>query len=137
GRQAIAAGERGNLLQLHRDTPTQWDAWDIDEHYRRHVIDMTDAVSVEQVPHPTAAVVCVIRGRGATRITQTLTLPAGSHALEIETVVDWHERQKLLKLAFPLDVHADRASSEIQFGHVQRPTHANTSWDMARFETVA
>ncbi len=137
GRETIAPGQKGNLLQLHRDTPTRWDAWDIDEHYRRHVIDLTDAVSVEQMPHPTAAVVCVIRGRGATRITQTLTLAAGSHSLEIETVVDWHERQKLLKLAFPLDVHADQARSEIQFGHVARPTHTNTSWDAARFETVA
>ncbi|WP_414172622.1 glycoside hydrolase family 38 C-terminal domain-containing protein [Clavibacter tessellarius] len=53
------------------------------------------------------------------------------------TDVDWHERQKLLKLAFPLDVHADRAASEVQFGHVQRVTHANTSWETARFETVA
>src|SRR5690606_28847362 len=74
GREAIAPGERGNLLQLHRDTPTRWDAWDIDEHYRRHVVDVTDVVSIEQVPHPTAAVVCVIRAWGATRITQTLTL---------------------------------------------------------------
>ena len=137
GRETIAPGEKANLLQLHRDTPTRWDAWDIDEHYRRSVSDLTDAESIEQVPHPTAAVVCVIRGRGATRITQTLTLAAGSPSVDIETTVDWHERQKLLKLAFPLDVHADRASSEIQFGHVQRPTHTNTSWDMARFETVA
>src|SRR5690606_29036999 len=44
GRETIAPGERANLLQLHRDTPTQWDAWDIDEHYRRHVIDLTDVV---------------------------------------------------------------------------------------------
>ncbi|MGO2682637.1 MAG: alpha-mannosidase [Microbacterium sp.] len=137
GRETIAPGQRANLLQLHRDTPTRWDAWDIDEHYRRQVVDLTEAESVEQVAHPTAAVVCVVRGRGATRITQTLTLAAGSRAVEIETVVDWHERQKLLKLAFPLDVHTDQASSEIQFGHVRRPTHANTSWDMARFETVA
>ncbi|MGO2518989.1 MAG: alpha-mannosidase [Microbacterium sp.] len=137
GRETIAPGEKGNLLQLHRDTPTRWDAWDIDEHYRRHVSDVTDVESIEQIPHPTAAVVCVIRGRGATRITQTLTLAADSRALDIETMIDWHERQKLLKLAFPLDVHADHASSEIQFGHVQRPTHTNTSWDMARFETVA
>ncbi|WP_298037977.1 glycoside hydrolase family 38 C-terminal domain-containing protein [uncultured Microbacterium sp.] len=137
GRNAIAPGEKGNLLQLHRDTPAQWDAWDIDENYRRHVIDLVEAESVAIVPHPTAAIVCVIRGRGATRITQTLTLEAGAQALDIETTVDWHERQKLLKLAFPLDVHAERAASEIQFGHVHRPTHANTSWDMARFETVA
>lgn len=137
GREAIAPQGRGNLLQVHRDTPTRWDAWDIDEHYRRHVVDLTDAVSVEQIAHPDAAIVCVVRAWGASRITQTLTLAPGSRALEVETTVDWHERQKLLKLAFPFDVHADRATSEIQFGHVQRPTHANTSWDMARFETVA
>ncbi|WEK60301.1 MAG: glycoside hydrolase family 38 C-terminal domain-containing protein [Candidatus Microbacterium colombiense] len=137
GRQAIAAGERGNLLQLHRDTPTRWDAWDIDEHYRRHVIDVTDVVSIDVVPHASAAIVCVVRELGGSRITQALTLAPGAHALDIETTVDWHERQKLLKLAFPVDVHADRATSEIQFGHVHRPTHANTSWDMARFETVA
>ena len=137
GRQAIAAGERGNLLQLHRDTPTQWDAWDIDEHYRRHVIDVTDVVSIDIVPHTSAAIVCVVRELGGSRITQALTLTADGRALDIETTVDWHERQKLLKLAFPLDVHTERATSEIQFGHVHRPTHANTSWDMARFETVA
>ncbi|MHC9043770.1 alpha-mannosidase [Microbacterium saperdae] len=137
GRQAIAAGERGNLLQLHRDTPTKWDAWDIDEHYRRHVIDVTDVVSIDIVPHASAAVVCVVRELGGSRITQALTLTADGRALDIETTVDWRERQKLLKLAFPLDVHTERATSEIQFGHVHRPTHANTSWDRARFETVA
>lgn len=137
GRDAIAAGERGNLLQLHRDTPSRWDAWDIDEHYRRHVVDVTDVVSIDIVPHPSAAIVCVVRALGGSRITQALTLPSGGRALDITTTVDWHERQKLLKLAFPFDVHTDRATSEIQFGHVHRPTHTNTSWDAARFETVA
>lgn len=137
GRNAIASGQRGNLLQLHRDTPTRWDAWDIDEHYRRHVIDVTDVVSIDVVPHPTEAIVCVVRALGGTRITQALSLDPDGHALDIETTVDWHARQKLLKLAFPLDVHTNRATSEIQFGHVHRPTHTNTSWDAARFETVA
>ncbi len=137
GRQAIAKGERGNVLQLHRDTPTRWDAWDIDEHYRRHVIDATDVISIDIVPHPTSAIVCVVRELGGSRITQALTLAADSPALDIETTVDWRERQKLLKLAFAFDVHTDRATSEIQFGHVHRPIHRNTSWDAARFETVA
>ncbi len=61
----------------------------------------------------------------------------GSQSWCIETEVDWHEHQKLLKLAFPLDVRASSASSEIQFGHIDRPTHQNTSWDHARFETSA
>ncbi|GAA3882753.1 hypothetical protein GCM10023084_39580 [Streptomyces lacrimifluminis] len=56
--------------------------------------------------------------------------------VRIESEIDWHEREKILKAAFPLDVHADRSAAEIQFGHVFRPTHTNTSWDMARFETA-
>jgi len=51
--------------------------------------------------------------------------------------VDWHERQTMLKFAFPVDVHTASARSEIQFGHIERPTHTNTSWDEARFETCA
>ena len=43
--------------------------------------------------------------------------------------MDWHEHDRLLKVSLPIDVHADQSISEIQFGHVQRPTHDNTSWD--------
>ena len=76
----------------------------------------------------------VVRSFGASRIEQRLALAAGSPSLEITNTIDWHERQKLLKLGFELDVHADRSAAEIQFGHVFRPTHTNTSWDFARFE---
>lgn len=137
-REVIAPGSAGNLLQLHRDTPTQWDAWDIDEHYRRSVTDLREAESVEICQQDAYRVaVCVTRRFGSSTVEQVISLEAGSSSLEIETRVDWHERQHLLKLAFPLDVHADRATSEIQFGHVDRPTHTNTSWDAARFETCA
>ena len=127
-RELVPPGRAANLLQLHRDTPTYWDAWDIDRHYRRH------ARRPRRGHRTTARGSC--GSFGASTITQTVTLRAGA-PIEIDTHVDWHERQKLLKLAFPLDVHADRAASEIQFGHVHRPTHANTSWDAARFETCA
>ena len=138
GRDAVPAGQFANLLQLFRDTPTQWDAWDVDEHYRRTGSDLREAESVELVDELDHRVsVRVDRRFGASTISQTLTLEGNSSALDIVTTVDWHEQQKLLKLAFPLDIHADRAASEIQFGHVYRPTHANTSWDAARFETCA
>jgi alpha-mannosidase len=126
GRELVPAGRAANLLQLHRDTPTYWDAWDIDRHYRRHVVDLVEG-AVDGMR--------VVRRFGASTVTQTIALRG--RTIEIDTGVAWHERQKLLKLAFPLDVHADRAASEIQFGHVHRPTHANTSWDAARFETCA
>ncbi|WP_244256179.1 glycoside hydrolase family 38 C-terminal domain-containing protein [Rathayibacter sp. VKM Ac-2760] len=76
-------------------------------------------------------------GEPRSSATQRLSLSADGRALDIETRVQWRERQKLLKLAFDFDVHAETAASEIQFGHVRRPTHRNTSWDAARFETVA
>jgi alpha-mannosidase len=139
GREVLAPGTRGNLLQLHPDHPNQWDAWDIDRHYRRKHQDLTDAESVELVESgPLKAVVRVVRafGRGS-RLTQDITLRAGSRRIDVVTEVDWHESEKVLKAAFPLDVHAERATSEVQFGHVHRPTHANTSWDAARFETCA
>ena len=138
GRELIPADTQGNLLQLHRDTPTQWDAWDIDEHYRRNTVDLVAAESVDVfLDTPEQVGVRVTRAFGSSRVTQEITLAAGSRAVDLHLDIDWHERQKLLKLAFPLDLHADRAASEIQFGHVYRPTHTNTSWDAARFETVA
>ena len=138
GREAIPAGRPAKVLQLFRDIPTQWDAWDIDAHYVRSVVEVRDAESIEIVrADAVAAEVRIVRRFGDSSATETVALRAGDHSLEVDFDIDWRERQKLLKLAFPLDVHADHASSEIQFGHVRRPTHANTSWDVARFETVA
>jgi len=72
----------------------------------------------------------------ASRIVQEYVLAAGSDRLDVHTEIDWHEQEKFLKASFPLDLHAAVSSSEIQFGHVQRATHTNTSWDHARFETA-
>ncbi|MFF4801372.1 alpha-mannosidase [Streptomyces sp. NPDC001351] len=128
----------GNLLQLHPDHPNAWDAWDIDRHYRRRYTDLTDVESVELVEAgPLTAAVRVTRTFGKSRITQELRLAAGARRLDIVTDVDWQESEKVLKAAFPLDVHAERSTAEIQFGHVHRPTHTNTSWDAARFEICA
>jgi len=136
-REVLAPGRPANLLQIFRDTPNQWDAWDIDEHYRRHGRDLDEAESVEVVEDDRGPALRVLRRTGASTFTQEIRVRGDAPALDLTTHVDWHESQKLLKLAFPVDVHAERATSEIQFGHVHRPTHANTSWDAARFETVA
>src|SRR5262249_11445759 len=74
---------------------------------------------------------------GGSTIVQTYRLAAGARRLDLEAEVDWRESEKVLKVAFPLDVHADRSTAEIQFGHVHRPLHTNTSWDHARFEIYA
>ncbi len=133
GREVVPEGRVAGLFQLHRDTPTSWDAWDIDDHYRRHVSDLVDAVDVRIE----GTAVIVSREFGASRLVEQISLDEGSRTLRLSIDIDWNERQKLLKLSFPIDVHTDRAASEIQFGHVVRPTHTNTSWDAARYETVA
>jgi alpha-mannosidase len=134
-RETLPPGMVGNLFQLHRDTPNKWDAWDIDFHYRHTVTDLRDADSVTIDPSGSALV--VERSFGDSHIVQTITLGDDSSTLDFRLDVDWHEKQKLLKLAFPVDVHAQRFASEIQFGHIERATHTNTSWDAARFETCA
>ena len=133
-RELLAPEAPANLLQLFRDTPTRWDAWDVDERDRRVARELTEVTSLTVEPGPA---VRIIRSTGPSTITQLVSLRGRAPVVDIVTEVDWHDRQKLLKLAFPLDVHADRATSEIAFGHVHRPTHANTSWDAARFETCA
>ncbi|TMR08153.1 alpha-mannosidase [Nonomuraea turkmeniaca] len=128
GRETVAPGRAANLLQLHPDFPNKWDAWDVDEFYRNTVTDLVgrDELSLD------GETVRVRRSFGGSQVTQLLTLAGGR--LDIVTEVDWHETEKFLKLAFPLDVHADRYASESQFGHNFRPTHTNTSWEAAKFE---
>ena len=133
GREVLAPDRPGNLLEVFRDVPNQWDAWDVDAAYRRVGTALTDADEVGLDGDR----VRVVRTYRSSRIIQTISLADDAARVLVETQVDWHEDQKLLKWSVPLDVHADRATSEIQFGHVHRPTHANTSWDAARFETVA
>ncbi|MBC9712926.1 alpha-mannosidase [Streptomyces sp. TRM66268-LWL] len=134
-RETLAPGAAANLLQIHPDFPNMWDAWDVDEFYRNVVTDLTDVDAVRVVGEdPSAVSVEVVRSFGSSRVTQVLSLSAGAKRLDIATEVDWHETEKFLKAAFPLDVHADRYASETQFGHLYRPTHTNTSWEAAKFE---
>ncbi|MFI6767382.1 alpha-mannosidase [Streptomyces sp. NPDC050355] len=137
-REAVAPGAAANLLQIHPDFPNMWDAWDVDAFYRNVVTDLTDAdeVVLGEVSGD-AATVRVTRTFGGSRVVQSLTLARGQRRLDIDTEVDWHETEKFLKAAFPLDVHAERYAAETQFGHLYRPTHTNTSWEAAKFEACA
>jgi alpha-mannosidase len=140
-REAIAPGIAANELHLHNDNPTRWDAWDIDEHYRnsKQVLDTVDEFSVRQEADGAAVIetkrVLHSASQQASTIVQTIRLEPGSKSIDIGFEIDWHENEKLLKLAFPIDIHAEEVAAETQFGFVKRPTHENTSWDFARFES--
>lgn len=133
GRDLIPAGEPASLLQVFRDKPNLFEAWDIDRSYANTVTELRTPQRVEIVGD---ALVTTHAYRDS-QIVQRFQLDVDGDEVNIETAVDWHETEKLLKLAFPLDVRADHFASEIQFGHVMRPAFTNTSWDAARFETVA
>ncbi len=137
-REVVAPGATANRFQLHDDRPREFDVWNVDIDYLDQLVDLTDVTSIEIVETgPLRAAVRFVRHFGASTITQTVRLAAGARRIDFETEVDWHERHKFLKVAFPVDVHAARATYEIQYGHVERPTHVNTSWDVARFEVCA
>jgi alpha-mannosidase len=138
GTEAVTPGGRAALLQLHPDYPAHWDAWDVDRHYRVSVTDVTDVRSFDVTVTGDGAGQAVIERRfGSSSVRQTVTVRPGQPGVEIRLEVDWHEKQRLLKLSFDADVHADRARFETQYGHLARSTHENTSWDAARFEVAA
>ena len=125
----------GNEFHLLRDYPNRWSAWDIEG----SAMDDFEIVGSEGegrvVEQGSLRVVLEFsRTFGKSTATQRLILRAGSARLDFDTTVDWQERDRVLKISFPLSVHTDQAVCEIQNGHVRRPIHRNTSWDAARFE---
>jgi len=137
GRQVLADGERGNVLQVFEDKPLMFDAWDIDIYYQQKMREVTDLQSVELIDAgPLSASVRFVWKYMNSTISQVMKVYADSKRIDFATEVDWQERQQLLKASFPVAVRSTEATYDIQFGNVKRPTHWNTSWDWARFESV-
>lgn len=137
-REVIAAGQRANVLQVFEDKPLGNDAWDIDIFYQQKMREITELTE------------CRVTENGPVRLTvhmewkymnslirQDMRLYAEDRRIDFETQVDYHERHQLLKAAFPVDIRTTYGTFDVQYGNVRRPNHWNTSWDQARFETVA
>ncbi|MBW4079879.1 alpha-mannosidase [Paenibacillus sp. S150] len=136
-REVLAAGTCGNILQVFEDKPMAHNAWDIDIYYQEKAREIRELQSAELVVNgPLLSTVRFKWNYMNSSIVQDMTVYAHNRRIDFATVMDWRERQQLLKTAFPVAVRATEATYDIQFGNVKRPTHWNTSWDMARFETV-
>lgn len=136
-REVLAAGARGNVLQVFEDKPKAFDAWDIDLFYQQKQREVSSLTSITFVNEGSLRATLTLEwAYGQSTIRQNVHCYTHSRRIDFETHVDWHERQQLLKVAFPVHVRAVEATYDIQFGNVKRPTHWNTSWDYARFETV-
>ncbi len=138
GREVLAPNSLANQFQAFEDRPQFWDAWDLDIFYDDKMWTAQSATSVRLVEQgPLRATLEIERQILHSHYTQRISLSYNSPRLDIATSIDWHERHILLKVAFPVDILNPAATYEIQWGNVQRPTHRNTSWDWARFETCA
>ena len=137
-RELLPPGSRAAVLELAPDRPVRYDAWDLEAWTPGLADALLDAESVEVVASgPLLGRVEIQRRFGPSRATVTYTMRAGSSRLDIGITLDWQHDEHLLSMAFPLDVRADTAACDIQFGHVRRPTHPSTSWDAAKFEVCA
>ena len=137
-REVLPPGAVANQFQAFEDRPKFWDAWDIDIFYDDKLWLAEPATSIELVEQGPLRWTLEIRRQILNSVTtQRISLTRGSARLDFDTVIDWRERHILLKVAFPVDILAPQATYDIQWGNVQRPTHRNTSWDWARFETCA
>jgi alpha-mannosidase len=138
GRDVLAVGQAGNQLIAYEDRPLNFDAWDIDLFYEEKAYPLSASSALRMLEEgPIRATVEIVREYLSSRITQRISLWRSSPRIDIATEIHWHEHQTLLKAAFSLAINSTRATYEIQFGSVERPTHRNTSWDLARFEVCA
>lgn len=139
GREGILPGGTGNRFVLFEDEPNNWDAWDVDVFHLEKPAYLPGAVSADVLERGPlrAAVAFEWQISPNSTIKQVISLSAISPRLDFANEVEWHERHQFLKVEFALNLRAAQATYETQFGHLQRPTHFNTSWDMARFEVVA
>ncbi|HEY3975301.1 MAG TPA: alpha-mannosidase [Candidatus Sulfotelmatobacter sp.] len=128
----------GNLLQTFVDKPKAWDAWNIDADFEKQHwdLDKPDEVKLTE-SGPLRAVIQVKNHFQNSTFVRDITLYAGVDRVDVKTTTEWHEKHILLKVAFPLSAHNDRAAFEIPFGSVERPTTRNTPAEMAQFEVPA
>lgn len=137
-RELIPDGHCANELQLFEDRPDEYDAWNLEKYYRRHRFALDGAARLTVAENsPVCCRLHLERAISQSQLVQDITLYPHSRRIDFATHIDWHEQHVLLKAAFPVDICADRAQYDIQFGSIARDTHTNTSWDEARFEVCA
>ncbi len=128
----------GNLLQTFVDKPKQWDAWNIDADFEKQHWDLDKADEVKLVESgPLRAVIEIKNHFQNSTFVRDVTLYAGVPRVDVKMQAEWHEKHILLKVAFPVSAHSDKATYEIPFGSVQRPTTRNTPAEQAQFEVPA
>ncbi|MGM9647724.1 MAG: alpha-mannosidase [Eubacteriales bacterium] len=136
-REVVKSGEVANLLTAYEDIPRAWDAWEITNYYTEKSWDLSDVSSVKVIRDGETAGFEIVRPFQKSTVTQRITLDAHTGKIDFDNTIDWKNDHILLKTAFPTEITSDKATYDIQYGNVERPTHYNTSWEQAKFEVCA
>jgi alpha-mannosidase len=135
----LASDACGNQLQAYADNPKNYDAWNVDPgtfDKAPSIISDVDSISVTE-DGPRRKTIRVSRTWQKSKFVQDISIDAWSDFVRVDTTVDWHEDHVLLKAAFPLAHSGPKATYEIPYGAIERPTTRNNSWEQAQFEVPA
>jgi alpha-mannosidase len=135
--EALAPNSCGNQLQALKDTPKDYDAWNIDYGTLDHPMPIDKVDSLKIIENGTGDTIHIERTWQSSHFTQDISLANNADSVVIDNTVDWHETHILLKAAFPLAASGPFATYEIPYGTIQRPTTRNNSWESAKFEVPA
>ena len=137
GREVLAENGLGNVLQVFEDKPRKYDAWELEVSFEQKRETIDGFLGSEALDRGALRIAIRFAWQYRnSRIDQTMLLYRDNPRIDFQTSIDWQEREKVLKVAFPVRVRSSEATYDIQYGNVKRPTHRNTSWDHARFEVV-
>lgn len=124
-----------NRFKLYKDVPRLYDAWDIDSNYIEQPVAIEPGAKIEIIMDtPLKVILGVEKKIGNSLLTQQISLCAQSDRIEFDTTVNWSELHRLLKVSFPVNVTAEMAVNEIQYGYIKRPVHRSRQYDKDRFE---
>ncbi|KAJ5917823.1 CAZyme family GH38 [Penicillium verhagenii] len=138
-REVISKGGKAGQLVIFDDKPLYWQAWDVEVFHieSRKELAPGKTVIAENNPHRVSLVTETKISENSwikTTISLSASVSSEPSYVEFESEVEWRETMKFLKVEFPVDITNTEASYETQYGIIRRPTHYNTSWDMAKFE---
>ncbi len=123
-------------IKFYEDYPHEYDAWELDRDHTTKSYYLDNAEE-ELISDGDRIGLRYTSSYMASTVIKTVWIYNGSPRIDIDMRVDWKERHQVMKLHFPVDIHAASASFEIQYGHTSRPTSRNTSWEEAKFEVCA
>jgi alpha-mannosidase len=136
-REVIAEGERMNEFIVFEDYPNRFDAWEIEEYMETKPYVLEGACQISPIIDGERAGFEIVIPYKSSTIGEKVWFYSKTARIDLEFDIDWQEKMNTLKLSFPTAIKSDKATCDIQFGHIERPTHRNTSWDMAKFEICA